>query len=192
MGWFNQIQNSLNQFIQQPRDKYQLALLLFLPSCSPKRVSYCFFPRPTFDNMCLNQQLDFGIDFFKDASSVSEVKRGEPDPFFSGPRVHERAVLVIFYYIGNTTVAVYLQPGPTAPEGGRKVVISGCSPKSFDLALKPPSSDITLQGPTQFYCGGHRGKSFSTKGWAQNFGPMEESGPIKLKGNHFRLLAQRP
>ena len=115
-------------------------------------------------------------------------------------------------------VTAYLQPGPTAPEGGRKVVVSGCSPKSFDLALKPPSSDISLQGPTQFYCGGHRGKSFSTKGQAQNFAPMEEPGPIKaiisgcwpkdpeaaklgndgfvkrsqFENSHFGLLAQNP
>ena len=39
---------------------------------------------------------DLGIVFLKDESSVSEVRRGESDPFFSGPRVHERAVSVIF------------------------------------------------------------------------------------------------
>ena len=86
---------------------------------------------------------------FKDETSASEVKRDASDPLFLGPRVHERAVSVSFEYIRSTTVTIYLQPGPTAPEGGRKVVISGCSPKSFDLALKPPSLDIALQGPTQ-------------------------------------------
>ena len=62
-------------------------------------------------------------------------------------------------------MTIYLQPGPTAPEGGRKVVISGCSPKSFDLALKPLSLDIALQGPTQLYFRrAQGGKAFQQKG----------------------------
>ena len=59
--WCNQIQNSLNQFIQQTRDKYQVAFFSFLPSCSP--CNLLCFRRPAFENMYLNQQIDLGIDF---------------------------------------------------------------------------------------------------------------------------------